>query len=79
MSKKNIFLKLTEKEIEIILYLNSDSVKKNDTDYIIEHSFTVDNGEELWLGTVVDHGDGSDNITGAKQCTYAKDFKKTHI
>ena len=29
LSKKNIFLKLTEKEIEIILYLNSDSVKKN--------------------------------------------------
>ena len=28
-SKKSIFLKLTEKEIEIILYLNSDSVKKN--------------------------------------------------
>lgn len=29
LSKKSIFLKLTEKEIEIILYLNSDSVKKN--------------------------------------------------
>ena len=28
-SKNDVFLKLTEKEIEIILYLNSDSVKKN--------------------------------------------------
>tara|TARA_B110000971_G_scaffold174297_1_gene179317 strand:- start:885 stop:1472 length:588 start_codon:yes stop_codon:yes gene_type:complete len=27
--KNDVFLKLTEKEIEIILYLNSDSVKKN--------------------------------------------------